>query len=339
MQQQVDAHIQEALQAIDQVDCLQALTQVKAQYLGKKGVLSDLGKQLNQATPEERPSLGKLLNQAKNQISAKLEEKSSALQSALLQEKLATETIDVTLPGRGAAPGTKHPIHQTRERIESIFQQLGFAIEAGPEIEDDYHNFTALNIPEYHPARAMQDTFYCENDSVLRTHTSPVQIRYMETHKPPLRIISAGRVYRHDFDQTHTPMFHQLEGLCIDKQISFAHLKHIIDTFITAFFDEALPVRFRPSYFPFTEPSAEIDIACVHCEGKGCRLCGNTGWLEVAGCGMVHPNVLKAAQIDPKIFSGYAFGFGYDRLTMLRYGVTDLRSFFESDLKFLKQFS
>jgi phenylalanyl-tRNA synthetase alpha chain len=267
-----------------------------------------------------------------------LNERKSYFEGVVLDARLAEETIDVSLPGRVEDIGGLHPVTRTMERIESFFSRVGYDIETGPEIEDDYHNFEALNIPSHHPARAMHDTFYIDPTTVLRTHTSPVQVRTMERAAPPIRIICPGRVYRCDSDLTHTPMFHQVEGLVVDKDISFADLKGVIDQFLKAFFEADLPVRFRPSYFPFTEPSAEVDIQCTNCGGKGCRVCSHTGWLEVMGCGMVHPNVLEHCKVDADAFTGFAFGMGVERLAMLRYGVNDLRLFFENDLRFLKQF-
>jgi phenylalanyl-tRNA synthetase alpha chain len=260
------------------------------------------------------------------------------LEKEALDAKLAAEAVDVTLPGRGQATGGLHPVTMTLQRIEKLFSQLGFEVAEGPEIEDDYHNFEALNIPESHPARAMHDTFYFDNHTVLRTHTSPVQIRVMQEKKPPLRVIAPGRVYRCDSDLTHTPMFHQIEGLLVDEDVSFAQLKGILDEFLRRFFERELAVRFRPSYFPFTEPSAEADIQCVHCNGAGCRVCSHTGWLEILGCGMVHPNVFKHVDVDSEKYTGLAFGIGVERLAMLRYGVSDLRLYFENDLRFLEQF-
>jgi len=256
-----------------------------------------------------------------------------------LQERLASEHIDVTLPGRGRRPGGLHPVTRTMERIDSWFANAGFIVKEGPEIEDDYHNFEALNIPDHHPARAMHDTFYFDAHLLLRTHTSPVQIRVMEHTPPPIKIIAPGRVYRCDSDLTHTPMFHQVEGLLVDEEVSFADLKGVLYDFLQSFFERDLRLRFRPSYFPFTEPSAEVDIECVMCNGKGCRVCGNTGWLEVLGCGMVHPEVFRHVGIDTERYTGYAFGMGVERLTMLRYGVNDIRLFFENDLRFLGQFA
>ncbi len=318
---------------------LQALDQVRVHFLGKKGLLTEQMKALGKLEPEQRREAGQAINQAKGQVQQAIEARKAELESAALNARLAAESVDVTLPGRGMESGGLHPVTRTLERIEELFVQLGFEVAEGPEIEDDYHNFEALNIPESHPARAMHDTFYFDPHTVLRTHTSPVQIRTMEKSEPPLRVIAPGRVYRCDSDLTHTPMFHQVEGLLVDEQVSFAELKGILDDFLRNFFEQELKVRFRPSYFPFTEPSAEADIQCVMCGGEGCRVCSHTGWLEVLGCGMVHPQVFKHAGIDTERYSGFAFGMGVERLAMLRYGVNDLRLFFENDLRFLRQFN
>lgn len=306
---------------------IQALEEVRVEYLGKKGKITELLKSLGKMDHEQRKEMGQAINKAKGAVQQSIGARREQLQTEALNAKLASETIDVTLSGRGMEQGGVHPVSRTIERIQSFFGDLGFEVKQGPEVEDGFHNFDALNIPEHHPARADHDTFYFTPDSVLRTQTSGVQIRTMETEEPPLRIISPGRVYRNDYDQTHTPMFHQVEGLMVDKNVSFAELKGIIHDFLNTFFEEDLQVRFRPSYFPFTEPSAEVDVM-----GK------NGKWLEVLGCGMVHPNVLKSVNIDPEKYTGFAFGMGVERLTMLRYGVNDLRSFFENDLRFLKQF-
>ena len=319
---------------------LAALDEVRIAYLGKKGELTSLLKQLGKLAPEDRREAGAQINAAKQAVQQLLEARKTELGEAKLAGQLASETIDVTLPGRGKPSGGLHPITRTLNRIETLFREAGFDVELGPEVEDDYHNFEALNIPGHHPARAMHDTFYFNPTTVLRTHTSPVQVRTMEAGTPPYRLIAPGRVYRCDSDLTHTPMFHQVEGLVVDKDISFADLKGVLDAFLKAFFEvDDLTVRFRPSFFPFTEPSAEVDIECVMCSGKGCRVCSHTGWLEVLGCGMVHPNVFGHVGIDPEEFTGYAFGMGVERLAMLRYGVNDLRLFFENDLRFLQQFS
>ena len=324
---------------IEAADNLDALDQIRVSYLGKKGELTSLLKTLGTLPAEERKSAGQDINRAKQDVQQALEARKESLKAATLQAKLASERIDVTLPGRGQSMGGLHPVTRTMQRIEELFSQLGFAVEQGPEIEDDYHNFEALNIPAHHPARAMHDTFYFDAQTLLRTHTSPVQVRHMETDKPPLRIIAPGRVYRCDSDLTHTPMFHQVEGLLVDREVSFSDLMGTLADFLKHFFeDDNLQTRFRPSYFPFTEPSSEVDIQCVMCGGEGCRVCGHTGWLEILGCGMVHPNVFKAVGINNDEYTGYAFGMGVERLAMLRYGVNDLRLFFENDLKFLQQF-
>lgn len=335
----LDKLVDEAQQAIQSAEQIDDLEQIRVQYLGKKGEITALMKALGKLSKDERPKAGQVINQAKQTVQQAIVDKKSRLQAAILAEKLQAEKIDVTLPGRGQHIGGLHPVSRTMQRIQSLFAEMGFEVKTGPEVEDDYHNFEALNIPESHPARAMHDTFYFDPHTVLRTHTSPVQIRTMETQKPPLRIIAPGRVYRCDSDVTHTPMFHQVEGLMVDEEVSFTDLKGILDDFLKQFFEKDLKVRFRPSYFPFTEPSAEADIECVMCGGEGCRVCSHTGWLEVLGCGMVHPEVFRHAGIDSEKYTGFAFGMGVERLTMLRYGVNDLRLFFENDLRFLKQFA
>jgi len=324
--------------ALAQAPDLAGLDQLRVHYLGKKGVLTERLKQLGHLPADSRPQAGQAINDAKQEIQAAIEARKAMLLAAQLDARLASEAIDVTLPGRGTRLGGPHPITRTLGRIEALFGQVGFTVAEGPEIEDDFHNFTALNIPEQHPARAMHDTFYFNAHTLLRTHTSPVQIRVMREVNPPLRIIAPGRVYRCDSDLTHTPMFHQVEGLFVDEGVSFADLKGMLDDFLRNFFERDLQVRFRPSYFPFTEPSAEVDIQCVMCGGAGCRVCKHTGWLEVLGCGMVHPNVFAQVDIDSERYTGYAFGMGVERLAMLRYGVNDLRLFFENDLRFLRQF-
>lgn len=317
---------------------LVSLDKVRVHYLGKSGVLTDLLKQLGSLPAEQRREAGQVINTAKQSVQAALDTRKQQLETADLDAQLRAEALDITLPGRGQDSGGLHPITRTLKRIEELFAGLGFEVAEGPEIEDDYHNFEALNIPESHPARAMHDTFYFDAHTLLRTHTSPVQIRVMENRSPPLRIIAPGRVYRCDSDVTHSPMFHQVEGLMIDESVTFADLKGILHDFLQNFFEKDLQVRLRPSYFPFTEPSAEVDMSCVICGAKGCRVCKNTGWLEVLGCGMVHPNVLKHVNIDAERYTGFAFGMGIERLAMLRYGVNDLRLFFENDLRFLQQF-
>ena len=331
---------QQAQQEVDAATDPAALDAVRVRYLGKKGLLTDQLKQLGKLPAEERPAAGQEINRIKQAVQASLEARNAALKTEQLNAQLASETLDVTLPGRGQQQGGLHPVTITMRRIEDLFRPLGFTVAEGPEIEDDEHNFSALNIPDHHPARAMHDTFYFDAHTLLRTHTSPVQVRVMETTRPPLRVIAPGRVYRCDSDLTHTPMFHQVEGLLVDEQVSFANLKGLLDEFLRAFFErEDLAVRFRPSYFPFTEPSAEADIQCVMCSGAGCRVCGQSGWLEVLGCGMVHPNVFENVGIDNERYTGFAFGMGVERLAMLRYGVNDLRLFFENDLNFLEQFN
>ena len=321
----------DALAAVAASENEAGLDEVRVQYLGKKGALTSLLKQLGNVAPEDRPKFGQLVNEAKQQVQEKMNERKTALAAAALNAKLATETIDISLSGKGQEIGGLHPVTRTMERIENFFRGIGFDVASGPEIEDDYHNFEALNIPAHHPARAMQDTFYFNPNTVLRTHTSPVQVRTMENNQPPIRIICPGRVYRSDSDQTHTPMFHQVEGLLIDENISFADLKGILQQFLNVFFEDDLKVRFRPSYFPFTEPSIEVDIMRTNSKGE-------ESWLEVLGCGMVHPKVLEMSGIDPEKYTGFAFGMGVERLAMLRYKVDDLRMFFENDLRFLTQF-
>lgn len=316
------------------------LEQMKARYLGKTGELAAQMKSLGGLPVEQRPAAGQRINQAKERILAALESRREALETLALSRQLAHDALDVSMPGRGVGTGGLHPVTKTLLRIEELFKTLGFEVAQGPEIETDFYNFTALNIPEDHPARAMHDTFYLDAAHVLRTHTSPVQIHYLETHQPPLRIIAPGRVYRCDSDVTHTPMFHQVEGLWVDDTVNFAVLKGVLADFMQRFFErDDLQVRFRPSFFPFTEPSAEMDIACVMCQGKGCRVCSHTGWLEVLGCGIVHPNVLASVNIDSERHLAFAFGMGVERLAMLRYGVDDLRAFFANDLRFLRQFN
>jgi phenylalanyl-tRNA synthetase alpha chain len=317
---------------------LAALDEVRVRWLGKKGVLTEQLKALGALAPAERPAAGARINQAKEVVQAALEARRQALAQAAIEHSLAAGRIDVSLPGRGQESGGLHPVTKARLRIETLFRRAGFEVATGPEIEDDFHNFEALNIPANHPARAMHDTFYFADGRLLRTHTSPVQIRALKEHGAPLAIIAPGRVYRCDSDMTHSPMFHQLEGLVVGEHVSFANMKATLHGFLAAFFEKDVAIRLRPSYFPFTEPSAEVDMSCVFCEGAGCRTCKHTGWLEISGCGMVHPNVLRASGIDAERFTGYAFGAGIDRLAMLRYGVDDLRLFFENDLRFLRQF-
>ena len=319
---------------------LRALDEVRVQYLGKSGEFTARLKQLGKLPAEERKAAGQQINQAKQAFQQTLEGRKAELEAEELAKRLASERIDVTLPGRDVASGGLHPVTRTMQRIQAFFASAGFEVAEGPEIEDDFHNFEALNIPSHHPARAMHDTFYFDEGLLLRTHTSPVQIRHMQNAEPPMKVIAPGRVYRCDSDLTHTPMFHQVEGFLVDEQVSFADLKGILIAFLHGFFErEDLAVRARPSYFPFTEPSAEVDIQCVMCSGDGCRVCSHTGWLEVLGCGMIHPEVFRHVGIDSEKYLGYAFGMGVERLAMLRYGVNDLRLFFENDLRFLKQFA
>jgi phenylalanyl-tRNA synthetase alpha chain len=316
-----------------------ALEEVRVRWLGRKGTLTELLKGLGALPPPERPTAGARINTAKQRVQQALEARRVELEHGAVERSLAAGAIDVTLPGRGEQLGGLHPVTQARLRIEQIFQRAGYEIAEGPEIEDEFHNFEALNIPAEHPARAMHDTFYLKDGRhLLRTHTSPVQIRALRTRKPPLALIAPGRVYRCDSDVSHTPMFHQVEGLMVDEHVSFANLKATVHRFMEAFFEQDLSMRLRPSYFPFTEPSAEVDITCVLCGGRGCRVCKQTGWLEMGGCGMVHPRVFAAAGIDAERYSGWAFGMGIDRLAMLRYGVNDLRLFFDNDLRFLSDF-
>jgi phenylalanyl-tRNA synthetase alpha chain len=329
---------QEALAAVAACAGLTALDEVRVHWLGKKGVLTEQLKALGALPAAERPAAGARINQAKEQVQAAIEARRAALERADIERRLAGGRIDVTLPGRGEESGGLHPVTQARLRIETLFRRAGFEVASGPEIEDDFHNFEALNIPPNHPARAMHDTFYFPDGRLLRTHTSPVQIRALQARGAPLAIIAPGRVYRYESDMTHSPMFHQLEGLVVDENVSFANMKAVLHGFVQAFFERELAIRLRPSFFPFTEPSAEVDMSCVFCEGRGCRVCKHTGWLEISGCGMVHPNVLTASGIDAERYTGYAFGAGIDRLAMLRYGVNDLRLFFENDLRFLRQF-
>lgn len=340
MEKELAKLVKEAEDAVKAAADLQALDQVRVNYLGKKGSITAQMKNLGKLSADERPKAGQIINQAKQAVQASIEAKKTALEDAKLNEQLASETIDVTLPGRAHGMGGLHPVTRVLYRIEDLFNQLGFEITEGPEIEDDFHNFEALNIPESHPARAMHDTFYINDNLLLRTHTSPVQIRAMQEREPPLKLIAPGRVYRCDSDVTHTPMFHQVEGLMVNESVTFTDLKAVLIDFLQQFFErDDLAVRFRPSYFPFTEPSAEADIECVMCSGEGCRVCSHTGWLEVLGCGMVHPNVFQHVDIDTEKYTGFAFGMGVERLAMLRYGVNDLRLFFENDLRFLKQFN
>jgi phenylalanyl-tRNA synthetase alpha chain len=328
-------------QALDEVAAcgdLAALEDARVRWLGKRGRITELLKTAGKLVASEGPEAVTRVQQARSDLEVKIMERRAEITRADIERKLVAERIDVTLPGRGEEAGGLHPVTKTRLRIEILFRRAGFDVVSGPEIEDDFHNFGALNIPPDHPARAMHDTFYFPDGRLLRTHTSPVQIRALLEHGAPLAVIAPGRVYRCDSDMTHSPMFHQLEGLAVDENISFANMKAVLHGFLQAFFERDLAMRLRPSYFPFTEPSAEVDMSCVFCDGRGCRTCKHTGWLEISGCGMVHPTVLRASGVDPERYTGYAFGAGIDRLAMLRYGVNDLRLFFENDLRFLRQF-
>jgi phenylalanyl-tRNA synthetase alpha chain len=338
MKEKLENMLQEARGAIHAADRESALQEARVRFLGKKGELTTLMKGMAQLSEEERPVFGALVNKVKEELETTFKSRLEEIREIELNSRLARERIDVTLPGRKQFPGTKHPITLVTEEIVEIFSSLGFGVEEGPEVEKDFYNFEALNMPKDHPARDMQDTFYINEDLVLRTHTSPVQIRTMLKHAPPVRVIAPGTVYRRDSDLTHSPMFHQIEGFLVDHHITFGDLKGILTTFINQYFGVGIGVRFRPSFFPFTEPSAEVDIECVICGGTGCRVCKNSGWLEILGSGMIDPEVFRAVNYDPQVYSGFAFGMGLERIAMLKYGVNDLRLFFENDLRFLRQF-
>jgi phenylalanyl-tRNA synthetase alpha chain len=335
----LEADTDAALARISASSNLAELDEIRVHWLGRKGVLTEQLQGLGKLPAAERREAGARINALKTALHERIEARRGALERLAVEAELKAGAIDVSLPGRGERLGGVHPITLTRLRIEEIFRRAGFAIEQGPEIENDFYNFEALNIPANHPARAMHDTFYLKDGQLLRTHTSPVQIRAMQRQKPPIALIAPGRVYRVDSDVSHSPMFHQVEGLFVDEAVSFANLKAILHRFMEAFFEQDLSMRLRSSYFPFTEPSAEVDITCVLCRGTGCRVCKQTGWLEIAGCGMVHPRVFEACGIDPERYTGYAFGAGIERLAMLRYRVNDLRLFFENDLRFLAPFT
>ncbi len=337
MEDKLHAIREEALQAIEQASSPAELDQIRVQYLGRKGAVTQILKGLGKLAPEERPKVGKLANEVKKGLEKALSAKKEELEKAVPEERLITG-FDPTLPGRRLPYGSLHPITQVMDEIASVFIRMGFSVEEGPEIELDYYNFEALNIPPDHPARDMQDTFYIDDKVLLRTHTSPIQVRTMEKRQPPLRIIAPGKVYRCDSDVTHTPMFHQVEGLMVDTDVSFADLKGILTLFVHEIFDPETSVRFRPSFFPFTEPSAEVDIQCVMCRGKGCRVCSQTGWLEVLGAGMVNPAVFRHVGYDTEKYTGFAFGLGVERIAMLKYGIDDIRLFYENDIGFLSQF-
>ncbi|RKQ61585.1 phenylalanyl-tRNA synthetase alpha subunit [Thermovibrio guaymasensis] len=334
----IDKLKEEFTDKLKNVSNLEELEQLRVEYIGRKGKVTELLKKIPSLPPEERKEFGKACNQLKREIETLIKEKGKELKEKGKAEKLRKERIDITLPGRKRGLGALHPVTRTLKEIVRIFTSMGFSIAEGPEIETDFYNFEALNIPKGHPAREMQDTFYISEDVVLRTHTSPVQIRVMEKNSPPIQIIAPGKVYRKDADVTHTPMFHQVEGLMVDQKVTFADLKGVLEVFLREVFGSDTKVRFRPSYFPFTEPSAEVDIGCVICGGKGCKVCKGTGWLEILGCGMVDPAVFKAVGINPEVYQGFAFGMGVERIAMLKYGIDDLRLFFENDVRFLRQF-
>jgi len=338
MLEQVKTLEQEALSAISSVGDFAGLENLRIKYLGKNGLISELAKNIATLSPEEKPKFGAAWNEAKNKVNNLLREKQQEFSAKQVEANLNKEFIDITLPSGGCKRGKLHPITQIMEELIEVFKKLGFSIAEGPDVESDYYNFEALNIPKHHPSRDMWATFWINDEKLLRTHTSPVQIRVMEKRKPPLAVIMPGRVYRRDSDITHSPVFHQLEGLLVDKNINFGHLKGALTAFLHGVFGANKKVRFRPSYFPFTEPSAEVDVECVICEGKGCRMCKNTGWLEILGSGMVHPNVLRNVKLDPDKYSGFAFGLGVERIAMLKYGIDDIRLFYENDLRFLRQF-
>ena len=339
MKNQLESIRQAAKDALEHVSLIQDLEQLRIQYLGKKGELTAILKQMGKLSPEERPQVGQMANEVRTYIEGAIESKKAQLEQKKQQEQLKAEKIDVTLPGNKITLGAKHPLSIVLDEIKEIFVGMGFEIVEGPEVEYDYYNFEALNIPKDHPARDTQDTFYINDNILLRTQTSPVQVRVMEKQKPPIRVISPGRVYRSDaVDATHSPLFHQIEGLVVDKGITFADLKGTLEIFVRRLYGEDSVVRFRPHHFPLTEPSAEVDVQCFSCHGEGCRLCKGEGWIEILGCGMVHPKVLANCGIDPEVYSGFALGLGLERVAMRRYGIDDMRLFFENDVRFLKQF-
>jgi phenylalanyl-tRNA synthetase alpha chain len=338
MKEQLEGMLRDARAALVDVDSEAALQELRVRYLGRKGELTAIMKEVGRLSAEERPLVGALANRIKTDLEQFIDERQTQFRASELAERLTRERLDVTLPGRSPFKGSKHPITLVTEEIVEIFSSLGFGVEEGPEVEKDFYNFEALNMPKDHPARDMQDTFYISDDVVLRTHTSPVQIRTMLRHAPPVRVVAPGTVYRRDSDITHSPMFHQIEGFLVDHHVTFADLKGVLTAFLNQFFGSGHKVRFRPSFFPFTEPSAEVDIECVICGGRGCRVCKNSGWLEILGSGMIDPEVFKSVNYDPQVYSGFAFGMGLERIAMLRYGVSDLRLFFENDVRFLRQF-
>nr|WP_307774579.1 phenylalanine--tRNA ligase subunit alpha [uncultured Cetobacterium sp.] len=337
MKEKLNALRDEASLIIQKAETLQEIDEIRIKYLGKKGEFTEVSKSMRNLSPEERPVFGQLVNETKAFITKLIEDKNQEIKEKVKREQLLTETIDISLPGNQVSTGGLHPITETMNFLKNIFIEMGFDVAEGPEVEFTSYNFDALNIPETHPSRDLQDTFYMSENVVLRTHTSPVQARYMKKNEPPFRMVCPGKVYRNDYDISHTPMFHQMEGLMVGPEVSFANLKAMLEQFVIRVFGET-KVRFRPHFFPFTEPSAEMDVQCVICKGEGCRLCKHSGWLEIMGCGMVDPEVLKAVGYDPEEVSGFAFGMGIERITMLRYGIDDLRAFFENDVRFLKQF-
>ncbi|MGL5175059.1 MAG: phenylalanine--tRNA ligase subunit alpha [Cetobacterium sp.] len=337
MKNKLNALKDEASLNIQKAATLQEIDEIRVKYLGKKGEFTEISKSMRDLSPEERPAFGQMVNEVKTFITTLIEEKMNEISKEVKREQLKLETLDISLPGREVSTGGLHPITETMNFLKNIFVEMGFDVAEGPEVEFTSYNFDALNIPETHPSRDLQDTFYMSENVVLRTHTSPVQARYMEKNQPPFRMVCPGKVYRNDYDISHTPMFHQMEGLMVGPEVSFANLKAMLEQFVTRVFGET-KVRFRPHFFPFTEPSAEMDVQCVICKGEGCRLCKHSGWLEIMGCGMVDPAVLAAVGYDPEEVSGFAFGMGIERITMLRYGIDDLRAFFENDVRFLKQF-
>lgn len=338
MKEKLEQAKEQIVSDLENINDEASLQQVKSRYLGKKGVITDMFKSMRDLPDEEKKEAGKIVNEAKKHVESLIENKLEEIRKLRKEKELHENRLDITLPGRELPVGGKHPVTQVMDQIIQIFERMGFAIAFGPEIELDYYNFEALNIPKDHPARDMQDTFYISEEVVLRTHTSPVQIRVMQEKKPPIKIIAPGKVYRCDSDVSHTPMFHQIEGLLVDEDISFGNLKSVITQFVHLLFGKDTNVRFRPSFFPFTEPSAEVDIECSMCGGRGCRVCKETGWLEIMGCGMVDPEVFRSVNYDPETYSGFAFGMGIERITMLKYGINDIRLFFENDVRFLRQF-
>ena len=339
MQEKLLAIKEAAFNEISTAENSAALEEIRVKYLGKKGELTTILRGMGSLTPEERPIVGKLVNEAKSEVERKLEEVGTEIKTKEKNAKLSSEIIDISLPGKKKVIGKRHPLDLTLERMKEIFISMGFSVEDGPEVELDHYNFEALNIPKDHPARSEQDTFYINDNIVLRTQTSPIQIRTMENQEPPIKMISPGKVYRSDaVDATHSPIFYQMEGLVIDKGVTFADLKGTLELFAKKMFGDKVVTKFRPHHFPFTEPSAEMDATCFVCEGKGCRVCKGSGWIEILGCGMVHPNVLRNCGIDPEVYSGFAFGFGVDRMVMLKYGIDDIRLLYESDMRFLNQF-